>query len=909
VAADAFQESLSALKEMLVAVGAVMGIEKWVELTDTWTKMTDQVARVSKGVADLASKQKGLMDIAMQLHAPIDDVSRSFVNLTLAMKNYGMGSGEAAKLILNLGLAARQEGKEFTDLEPSIARIATSMNSGNLSTRQFVAINNALPQTMKAVAQSLGFDGTDGVKKMDAAMIAAGKAGGGAAALKDFLAALTVQAGITGEKSKSMAVTIGEAMGDLGKKIQEYYGQADQANGMSALLASTIEKVAKNFKPFGDGITIVTAFIASYGVAMALAFSTSTKFFGLLSANPFALIIGLLGAATAAVLLYGDKWVVGTDAMGKAVTAVQALKAAFATLVTAAQDIYKAIMSLNIVQPVAGWFKSLYDAMVGSPAVMRGVAVAAEVLGAALSAWLAISLTKWLFGLGAGLVNTAIIMGATALEASLTAIAFGVGLVAGIAGVIAVAGALIIVWDVLSGNWRRINDDLDNMVTKIKDNAVATFGLLETQVHKVTDVISNDFQKALKDADTSAQKTGEGFTQAADKVNQGTISITNGVTGMTREIHVGAEGAVEDYGRMGDAANQWAGQTSTAAGSAAGSMNSAASSIDSSASKISSAMSKAHGGGGGGGSGGGGGGGSGNGSNGSNSFGGYTGMSADGGNSPSTYRPLGAGNYNPLGGPGSNYGDGTGSGIGGPPKGGPAPPTTTASPWANGPLDGSSPPPLGWPDYGPPGSVNIPGNNPWSGPPNDNSILGGASGNDSTSASTFFDGGGGTGAFATGGSFLVSGGGGTDSQVVKFRATPGELVTVMTPDQQITSLKGGTMATAADYGKMISSAEAPQLLPGNQTTTMPGNWPTNPISGGGMSLPGTGIDPGSLQQQMQDRWNTYGQYQPWAGAGSGGSGNAGPVIVQMSVTGATNPDSFRRSESQTTAKLKNMLAR
>lgn len=39
-------------------------------------------------------------------------------------------------------------------------------------------------------------------------------------------------------------------------------------------------------------------------------------------------------------------------------------------------------------------------------------------------------------------------------------------------------------------------------------------------------------------------------------------------------------------------------------------------------------------------------------------------------------------------------------------------------------------------------------------------------------------------AFATGGSFMVGGGGGTDSQLVMFRATPGERVDVRTPGQQ-----------------------------------------------------------------------------------------------------------------------------
>lgn len=47
------------------------------------------------------------------------------------------------------------------------------------------------------------------------------------------------------------------------------------------------------------------------------------------------------------------------------------------------------------------------------------------------------------------------------------------------------------------------------------------------------------------------------------------------------------------------------------------------------------------------------------------------------------------------------------------------------------------------------------------------------------------------GGFAHGGSFTVGGGGGTDSQVVAFRATPGERVTVQTPHQQATAAGAG----------------------------------------------------------------------------------------------------------------------
>jgi tape measure domain-containing protein len=51
-----------------------------------------------------------------------------------------------------------------------------------------------------------------------------------------------------------------------------------------------------------------------------------------------------------------------------------------------------------------------------------------------------------------------------------------------------------------------------------------------------------------------------------------------------------------------------------------------------------------------------------------------------------------------------------------------------------------------------------------------------------------------TGAFATGGSFKVGGSGGTDTQMVKFMATPGERITVETPAQQAMGYQSSTQS-------------------------------------------------------------------------------------------------------------------
>ncbi len=58
--------------------------------------------------------------------------------------------------------------------------------------------------------------------------------------------------------------------------------------------------------------------------------------------------------------------------------------------------------------------------------------------------------------------------------------------------------------------------------------------------------------------------------------------------------------------------------------------------------------------------------------------------------------------------------------------------------------------------------------------------------------------------FATGGSFVIPGSGGTDSKIVPIRATPGERVTVETPEQQARTRIGADNVTAEKLDQLIA---------------------------------------------------------------------------------------------------------
>lgn len=98
------------------------------------------------------------------------------------------------------------------------------------------------------------------------------------------------------------------------------------------------------------------------------------------------------------------------------------------------------------------------------------------------------------------------------------------------------------------------------------------------------------------------------------------------------------------------------------------------------------------------------------------------------------------------------------------------------------------------------------------------SLIGGGGGGGGLGALLGGGGGGGLLGFQNGGSFAVGGSGGTDSQLVAFRATPNERVTVETPGQQRMSDRGGeTVVTSPPPNVLV------QITPGDITGALSGS--------------------------------------------------------------------------------------
>lgn len=76
--------------------------------------------------------------------------------------------------------------------------------------------------------------------------------------------------------------------------------------------------------------------------------------------------------------------------------------------------------------------------------------------------------------------------------------------------------------------------------------------------------------------------------------------------------------------------------------------------------------------------------------------------------------------------------------------------------------------------------------------------------------------------FASGGSFKVDGSGGTDSQIVTFKATPGEVVTIATPDQAASGIASlSAVSATTDIGDLLKeqTKQIVEAINGLKTTS------------------------------------------------------------------------------------------
>jgi tape measure domain-containing protein len=385
-------------------------------------------------------------------------------------------------------------GKSADETGQAMKRLALALETGNADARTFTSLFLQFPELGRAVATGLNLS-TGAFKQMLLA---------GQISTQDIVRGLQAagqESSNLSTRFKNTEVTISQAFTTLRNAVERYIGQSDQASGVTRKLAEAIQFIATNANVTLPIIKAITVAITVLGVAMVVTSGAATAFFAALGANKWGLIIAGIAAAISLFVSFGDRIKLTADgsvtALGLVVGAIRLLGSGIEALVSLANVFFAALQAGN---PVAQ----------GLALVLTGVALAVAALRAVMIA-------QWVLSFVGALLSFA----AAALGAA-AAIAPVVLAVVGLAAAFA-AGAVLTVkltdaLGITTGAYDRLEKQVTSFATTIKEKVGTAVTDASESLKKnalVTKDWAGDWGKAGNDVSGSAGKVKDSVNKMA----------------------------------------------------------------------------------------------------------------------------------------------------------------------------------------------------------------------------------------------------------------------------------------------------------------------------------------------------------------------------------------------------------
>jgi tape measure domain-containing protein len=341
---DGLNSALGFLKVTLASLGVAGVISEYMRLSDTFTGIINRLKLVSTSAQDLASTEKALFDSANRTRSSFEETANLYTKLAGQAANLGIEQKSLIPTIETINQLIAISGASGAEAQAGLLQFSQGLASNRFQGDELKSVLEQLPALGQAIAKGLGTT-TGGLRKMGEA---------GQLSAKIVLDALNKGAPEIAKQFASITPTIQGAFQVLKNNLLQTVGIFDQVNGITAVLANALLFLANNFQTLVRIVLVATAAFASFyagmyiqaawsGVTAAIAAFTArvaaanvvlgyagiqlttyqkilmalqtplatvrTAFLSLwavIAANPITVIIGLIGAAIAALYVFGD---------------------------------------------------------------------------------------------------------------------------------------------------------------------------------------------------------------------------------------------------------------------------------------------------------------------------------------------------------------------------------------------------------------------------------------------------------------------------------------------------------------------------------------------------------------------------------------------------------------------------
>jgi len=246
----------SVAKSAFAAMGAAFSVKQLIETTDAYTNMNSKLKLATASADEYANAQKSLFTIAQNNKTALVETVSLYSRIAVGMRDMGASQAQVLKVVDSVGKALKVSGASTSEAASVTTQLSQALASGVLRGEEFNSVMENGPRLARAIADGLQVP-IGALRQM---------ATEGKLTSEQVIKALESQSSALSQEASSMQTTVGQAWQMLENAATSYIGQADQANGTSAELASTIELMANNFNAMVDPVAKVVTYLAQANV-------------------------------------------------------------------------------------------------------------------------------------------------------------------------------------------------------------------------------------------------------------------------------------------------------------------------------------------------------------------------------------------------------------------------------------------------------------------------------------------------------------------------------------------------------------------------------------------------------------------------------------------------------------------
>lgn len=204
---------------------------------DGYANLTAKIRLATDSQAEYVAAEAEIFAISQRTSSQLESTATLYSRIYQALKDQGVAQEEVLALTETINQAFAVSGATTQEAAAATIQLSQAFASGVLRGEEFNSINEQAPRLIQALADSLGVTRGELRRMAEEGELTSGKlrqAFGGE------------QAKRIAEEFEQLPLTIERSFTQLHNALTRYIGQADQANGVSAAVAASIQGLAQN---------------------------------------------------------------------------------------------------------------------------------------------------------------------------------------------------------------------------------------------------------------------------------------------------------------------------------------------------------------------------------------------------------------------------------------------------------------------------------------------------------------------------------------------------------------------------------------------------------------------------------------------------------------------------------------